>query len=153
MIYNWSKYRRKQNNLDKSEYNQMVNEAITKHYRYLHSRLVKVDDDEATFNDAYLMLTRKYNPEQDFIDQFIKAFNQLKGEYQRDDKCYNYAETKVEYYTDDIMPKEEKKEAPIQQIKTNNLIESIKKYAISEKKRKEQNKASKKKRKIGNLSK
>ena len=71
----------------------------------------------------------------------------------RDDKCYNYAETKVEYYTDDIMPKEEKKEAPIQQIKPNNLIESIKKYAISEKKRKEQNKASKKKRKIGNLSK
>ena len=153
MIYNWSKYRRKQNNLDKSEYNYMVNEAITKHYRYLHSRLVKVDDDEATFNDAYLMLTRKYNPEQDFIDQFIKAFNQLKGEYQRDDKCYNYAETKVEYYTDYIMPKEEKKEAPIQQIKPNNLIESIKKYAISEKKRKEQNKASKKKRKIGNLSK
>ena len=131
----------------------MVNEAITKHYRYLHSRLVKADDDEATFNDAYLMLTRKYNPEQDFIDQFIKAFNQLKGEYQRDDKCYNYAETKVEYYTDYIMLKEEKKEAPIQQIKPNNLIESIKKYAISEKKRKEQNKASKKKRKIGNLSK
>ena len=153
MIYNWSKYRRKQNNLDKSEYNYMVNEAITKHYRYLHSRLVKADDDEATFNDAYLMLTRKYNPEQDFIDQFIKAFNQLKGEYQRDDKCYNCAETKVEYYTDYIMPKEEKKEAPIQQIKPNNLIESIKKYAISEKKRKEQNKASKKKRKIGNLSK
>lgn len=153
MIYNWSKYRRKQNNLDKSEYNYMVNEAITKHYRYLHSRLVKADDDEATFNDAYLMLTRKYNPEQDFIDQFIKAFNQLKGEYQRDDKCYNYAETKVEYYTDDIMPKEEKKEASIQQIKPNNLIESIKKYAISEKKRKEQNKASKKERKIGNLSK
>ena len=55
--------------------------------------------------------------------------------------------------TDYIMPKEEKKEAPIQQIKPNNLIESIKKYAISEKKRKEQNKASKKKRKIGNLSK
>ena len=51
------------------------------------------------------------------------------------------------------MPIVEKKEAPIQQIKPNNLIESIKKYAISEKKRKEQNKASKKKRKIGNLSK
>lgn len=63
MIYNWSKYRRKQNNLEKSEYNYMVNETINKHYRYLHSRLVKVDDDEATFNDAYLILTRKYNPE------------------------------------------------------------------------------------------
>ena len=51
------------------------------------------------------------------------------------------------------MPIAEKKEAPIQKIKPNNLIESIKKYAISEKKRKEQNKASKKERKIGNLSK
>ena len=139
MIYNWSKYRRKQNNLDKSEYNYMVNEAITKHYRYLHSRLVKVDDDdEATFNDAYLMLTRKYNPEQDFIDQFIKAFNQLKGEYQRDDKCYNYAETKVETYSDDV------------------LINDIKRYAILEEIRKQKNKTStqrKPKRKIGNLSK
>ena len=153
MIYNWSKYRRKQINLEKSEYNYLVNDLLTKHYRYLHSLLVKSKSDESTFNDTYLKLTRKYNPEQDFIDQFIKAFNQLKGEYQRDDKCYNCAETKVEYYTDYIMPKEEKKEAPIQQIKPNNLIESIKKYAISEKKRKEQNKASKKKRKIGNLSK
>lgn len=63
MIYNWSKYRRKQNNLEKAEYNYLVNDAISKHYRYLHSRLVKTDADEATFNDAYLKLTRKYNPE------------------------------------------------------------------------------------------
>ena len=153
MIYNWSKYRRKQINLEKSEYNYLVNDLLTKHYRYLHSLLVKSESDESTFNDTYLKLTRVYSPDKDFIDQFIYFFNQLRGEYMRDDKCYNYAETKVEYYTDYIMPKEEKKEAPIQQIKPNNLIESIKKYAISEKKRKEQNKASKKKRKIGNLSK
>ena len=100
MIYNWSKYRRKQINLEKSEYNYLVNDLLTKHYRYLHSLLVKSKSDESTFNDTYLKLTRKYNPEQDFIDQFIKAFNQLKGEYQRDDKCYNYAETKVEIQTD-----------------------------------------------------
>ena len=123
MIYNWSKYRRKQNNLEKSEYNYMVNEAITKHYRYLHSRLVKADD-EATFTDAYLMLTRKYNPEQDFIDQFIKAFNQLKGEYQRDDKCYNYAETKVETYSDDVLINAE--ETIVNSSHKNEIEEQIK---------------------------
>lgn len=164
MIYNWSKYRRKQNNLDKSEYNYMVNEAITKHYRYLHSRLVKVDDDEATFNDAYLMLTRKYNPEQDFIDQFIKAFNQLKGEFQRDDKCYNYAETKVETYSDDVLINAEETivnsldaHKNEEQIKMKNfLINDIKRYAILEEIRKQKNQTSTKrkpKRKIGNLSK
>lgn len=144
----------------------MVNEAITKHYRYLHSRLVKVDDDEATFNDAYLMLTRKYNPEQDFIDQFIKAFNQLKGEYQRDDKCYNYAETKVETYSDDVLINAEEtivntldahKNEIEEQIKMKNfLINDIKRYAILEESRKQKNKTStqrKPKRKIGNLSK
>lgn len=166
MIYNWSKYRRKQNNLEKSEYNYMVNETITKHYRYLHSRLVKADDDEATFNDAYLMLTRKYNPEQDFIDQFIKAFNQLKGEYLRDDKCYNYAETKVETYSDDVLINAEEtivntldahKNEIEEQIKMKNfLINDIKRYAILEEIRKQKNKTStqpKQKRKIGNLSK
>lgn len=164
MIYNWSKYRRKQNNLDKSEYNYMVNEAINKHYRYLHSRLVKADDDEATFNDAYLMLTRKYNPEQDFIDQFIKAFNQLKGEFQRDDKCYNYAETKVETYSDDVLINAEEtivnsshKNEIEEQIKMKNfLTNDIKRYAILEEIRKQKNKTStqrKPKRKIGNLSK
>ena len=128
--------------------------------RYLHSRLVKADDDEATFNDAYLMLTRKYNPEQDFIDQFIKAFNQLKGEYQRDDKCYNYAETKVETYSDDVLINAEEtshKNEIEEQIKMKNfLINDIKRYAILEEIRKQKNKTStqrKPKRKIGNLSK
>ena len=164
MIYNWSKYRRKQNNLEKSEYNYMVNEAINKHYRYLHSRLVKVVDDEATFNDAYLMLTRKYNPEQDFIDQFIKAFNQLKGEYQRDDKCYNYAETKVDAYSDDVLINAaetivnslDAHKNEIEKQMKNFLINDIKRYAILEEIRKQKNKTStqrKPKRKIGNLSK
>ena len=102
MIYNWSKYRRKQNNLEKAEYNYLVNDLLTKHYRYLHSLLVKSESDESTFNDTYLKLTRVYSPDKDFIDQFKFQFNQLSGQYMKDDKCYNYAETKVEIYTDNI---------------------------------------------------
>lgn len=158
MIYNWSKYRRKQNNLEKAEYNYLVNEELSKHYRYLHSRLVKADADESTFNDAYLKLTRKYNPEQDFIDQFIHYFNQLKGEFLRDDKCYNYAESKVEIYSDVIQlneAQETKDEVTNKTSKKSNLINDIKRYAILEKSKKNQKKSAFKqqKRKIADISK
>ena len=62
MIYNYSKYRRKQYNIEKSEYNYLVNDFLNKHYSYLHSLLVKTESDESTFNDTYLKLTRLYNP-------------------------------------------------------------------------------------------
>ena len=152
MIYNWSKYRRKQINLEKSEYNYLVNDLLTKHYRYLHSLLVKSESDESTFNDTYLKLTRKYNPEQDFIDQFIKAFNQLKGEYQRDDKCYNYAETKVEIYTDNIQLTDSEPEVTKPTLKTA-LINNIKEYALLEKAQKHKAQIGKKTRKTKHLSK
>ena len=96
MIYNWSKYRRKQNNINKAEYNYLVNDLLNKHFRYLHSLLVKNESDESTFNDTYLKLTRLYNPKQDFIEQFKFYFDQLSGQYMRDDKCYNYAETNLD---------------------------------------------------------
>ena len=158
MIYNWSKYRRKQNNLEKAEYNYLVNEAISKHYRYLHSRLVKSDADESTFNDAYLKITRKYNPEQDFIDQFIHFFNQLKGEFLRDDKCYNYAESKVEAYSDVVQLNEAQEEIIKDEVKTtkqSNLINDIKRYAILEKAQQNKKKSAIKqqKRKIADISK
>lgn len=152
MIYNWSKYRRKQNNLEKAEYNYIVNDLLTKHYKYLYSRLVKSDDDEATFNDAYLKLTILYNPEQDFIDQFIKAFNQLKGEYLRDDKCYNYAETKVEIYTDNIQLIDSEPEETKPTLKTA-LINNIKEYALLEKAQKHKAQIGKKARKTKHLPK
>ena len=166
MIYNWSKYRRKQINLEKSEYNYLVNEELTKHYRYLHSRLVKSDADEATFNDSYLKLTRKYNPDQDFIDQFIYFFNQLKGEYQRDDKCYNYAETKVEIYADycqvlsvennlessDINQNNQKNVMDKQSVKSNIKV-LIKQYAVFEEEQKHKAQIGKKDRKTKHLPK
>ena len=152
MIYNWSKYRRKQNNLEKAEYNYIVNDLLTKHYKYLHSKLVKSDDDKATFNDTYLKLTILYNPEQDFIDQFIKAFNQLKGEYLRDDKCYNYAETKVEVYTDNIQLIDSEPEETKPVLKTV-LIQEIKEYALLEKAQEHKAQIGKKARKTKHLPK
>lgn len=152
MIYNWSKYRRKQNNLEKAEYNYQVNSLLSKHYRYLHSLLVKTESDESTFNDTYLKLTRTYNAEYDFIDQFKYSFNQLSGQYIRDDKCYNYAETKVEIYTDNIQVTDNEPEETRPTLKTA-LINNIKEYALLEKAQKHKAKTEQKNRKTKHLSK
>lgn len=150
MIYNWSKYRRKQYNLEKAEYNYLVNDLLTKHFRYLHSLLVKNESDESTFNDTYLKLTRLYNPKQDFIEQFKFYFDQLSGQYMRDDKCYNYAETKVEIYTDNILVTDNEETKPT--LKTT-LINNIKNYALLEKAQKHKAQIDKKTRKTKHLSK
>ena len=152
MIYNWSKYRRKQNNLEKAEYNYLVNDLLTKHYRYLHSLLVKSESDESTFNDTYLKLTRVYSPDKDFIDQFKFQFNQLSGQYMKDDKCYNYAETKVEIYTDNIQLTDSEPEVTKPTLKTA-LINNIKEYALLEKAQKHKDQIGKKTRKTKHLSK
>lgn len=152
MIYNWSKYRRKQNNINKAEYNYLVNDLLNKHFRYLHSLLVKNESDESTFNDTYLKLTRLYNPKQDFIEQFKFYFDQLSGQYMRDDKCYNYAETKVEIYTDNILVTDNEPEENKHIIKIT-LINNIKNYALLEKEQKRKAQIVKKDRKTKHLSK
>lgn len=152
MIYNWSKYRRKQYNLEKAEYNYLVNDLLTKHYRYLHSLLVKSESDESTFNDTYLKLTRVYSPDKDFIDQFKFQFNQLSGQYMKDDKCYNYAETKVEIYTDNIQLTDSEPEETKPTLKTA-LINNIKEYALLEKEQKRKAQIGKKTRKTKHISK
>ncbi len=152
MIYNWSKYRRKQNNIEKSEYNYLVNDLLNKHYRYLHSLLVKTELDESTFNDTYLKLTRLYSPDRDFIDQFKFHFDQLSGQYMRDDKCFNYAETKVEIYTDNILITDNEPEEAKPTLKTT-LINNIKNYALLEKEQKRKAQIGKKNRKTKHLSK
>ena len=59
---------------------------------------MKGADDMDIFNDTYLKLTYKYNPDKDFKEQFRWLFNQLKGAYFRDDKCnrfYTLEEEKI----------------------------------------------------------
>ena len=95
-VNNWDDYRRKQVNIRKSKSNQEVSNMLQKHYKYLHSRLVKFEEDEDTFNDTFLKLTYNYNPDKDFIDQFIYYFNLLKGAYFRDAKARKYQVTSRE---------------------------------------------------------
>lgn len=87
---NWDKYRRMQCNVDKATLNDTVAILTMEHYKQLYNMLVKQPEDRDIFNDTYLKLTYKYNPNKDFIEQFKWIFNQLKGAYYRDAKCNIY---------------------------------------------------------------
>lgn len=70
----------------------------------------------------------------------------------RDDKCYNYAETKVEIYTDNIQVIESEPEEPKPTLKIA-LINNIKEYALLEKAQKYKTQTEQKNRKTKHLSK
>lgn len=67
----------------------------------------------------------------------------------RDDKCYNYAETKVESYTDNIQLTDSEPE----ETKPTALINNIKEYALLEKAQKHKAQIGKKARKTKHISK
>ena len=95
-MQHYDKWRRMQNNIDNAQYNTEVGQLLTKHYKQLHSMLVKSELDEDIFNDTYLKITYNYNPDSDFIQQYQYYFNLLKGAYYRDDKVTNYLVVPIE---------------------------------------------------------
>ena len=86
-MYNWDKFRRTQCNINKAIPNEAVAFLTSKYYNRLQESLVKTPEDRDVFNDTFLKLTYKYNPNKDFVEQFKWIFNQLKGAYYRDAKC------------------------------------------------------------------
>ena len=93
---NWNQWKRMQVNIDKARHNPAVSKLLNKHYKQLHSMLVKSEADEDVFNDTYLKLTYNYKPDTDFIKQYCYYFNLLKGAYYRDSKVYNYLVIPIE---------------------------------------------------------
>lgn len=87
---NWDKYKRMQCNIEKAIINEVIMNLTLKNYNQLQMELVKSPEDWVIFNDTYLKLTYKYNPNKDFKEQFKWLFNQLKGAYYRDDKCNHF---------------------------------------------------------------
>ena len=125
---NWSSYKRKQVNISKAISNEAVSQQLEKHYKYLHNLLVVVDTDEDIFNDTYLKLTYNYQPEIDFINQFIYYFNLLKGAYYRDDKVAGYylsLDTAADIADTPEYDEDEQKDKP----SLTNLRESLQSYA------------------------
>lgn len=87
---NWDKYKRMQCNMQKATYNPDTITLMGQHYQQLYNTLVSTPEDEDVFNDTYLKITYKYNPEKDFVEQFKWLFNQLKGAYYRDDRANHF---------------------------------------------------------------
>lgn len=107
---NWDKYKRMQCNMQKATYNCIVIHLMDQHYQYLHNMLVKNPQDEDIFNDTFLKITYKYNPQKDFVEQFCWLFNQLKGAYFRDDKTNIFYQIREDQLSipDFIQEKEQK---------------------------------------------
>ena len=133
-VNNWDDYKRKQVNIRKSIYNKDLSTLMQIHYKYLHSRLVKYEYDEDTFNDTYLKLTYNYNPDKDFIDQFIYYFNLLKGAYFRDSKVRKYQVTYIEDNYNEVAEIIDEDDEPVISITEdeflNELIASIENFPI-----------------------
>lgn len=126
---NWDKYKTKQVNIRKAKPNPEVSQLLQKYYTQLHTVLVKTEQDEDTFNDAFLKMTYCYNADSDFVQQFTYQFNLLKGSYYRYDRQSNWFIN----HTDNLPEKPEDEPEQVKQIKPNNLLKTILDYAILEK--------------------
>ena len=108
---NWDKYKRMQCNMQKATYNPETITLMGQHYQQLYNTLVSTPEDEDIFNDTYLKITYKYNPDKDFVEQFKWLFNQLKGAYYRDDRANHFYQIKEDLISiPDYLPDTEQEE-------------------------------------------
>ena len=108
---NWDKYKRMQCNMQKATYNPDTITLMGQHYQQLYNTLVSTPEDEDVFNDTYLKITYKYNPDKDFIEQFKWLFNQLKGAYYRDDRANHFYQIREDLISiPDYLPDTEQEE-------------------------------------------
>lgn len=108
---NWDKYKRMQCNMQKATYNPDTITLMGQHYQQLYNMLVSTPEDEDVFNDTYLKITYKYNPEKDFVEQFKWLFNQLKGAYYRDDRANHFYQIREDLISiPDYLPDTEQEE-------------------------------------------
>lgn len=126
-LYRTTQYRTENYIINKALTNQAVNELMVKHYKEL-ARLIVSKKCEDIFNDTYLLLTVKYQPNLEFVKQFkyhyfylFKRFQHLNyGRYEVTKEEIDYSEPDE---TDYSLP--DTKEA-------QKLINEIKQYAVKE---------------------
>lgn len=87
---NIDSYKRKKNITDKAQYNPVVNQLMEDNYSDLYQLLVKTDNDKGIFQDTFLTLTRTYNPDLAFMNEFARRFRNLKIEYSKKDSAFKF---------------------------------------------------------------
>ena len=128
---NWDKWKRMQCNLNKAVMNAQVANLMNQNYQQLWNEFVKTPEDQDIFNDAYIKLTYKYVPEQDFVEQFRHIFKQLKGAYYRDDSANHY----YQLNEDRLNVPEPEEEVKVR--RNVDIITKLQQYAIYRKSTKE----------------
>lgn len=96
--------KRIENITNKAVENKLVNMKIEKHYKELIDECGDMD----LFNLTFLWLTSNYNEKLDFIEEFKREYNSLKGEFAREKAVIN--KLTVKEYANNQLRTEEKEE-------------------------------------------
>lgn len=79
-------YRRKQSIIDTAKQNDLVASLFQQHYKEIQH----LQDHTEIFTDTYLILTRTYKPDQDFVSEFKRQFRNFRLEYYEKSRQLNY---------------------------------------------------------------
>ena len=110
--------------IKRSQINEEAMRLVNQHYRYLYSKLVLTENDRDLFNDTVLSISYKYDPNKDFVNQFIFHFKSNQVGLVQENKIRNYLVTEIPDNYDTI--DEDEPESEADKITMNELITSIK---------------------------
>ena len=141
-LYRTTQYRTESYLIDKAKSNKTVDRLMTKHYKELHKLVInKLYED--IFNDTYLIMTVKYQPDKDFIQEFkyqyyylYRNFKLLNfGKYEYSPKLENGQDyiSSVAVNDSNIVDNPVNDAVDTNSDLTNNaLIQELKEYAVNE---------------------
>ena len=143
-LYRTTQYRTETYLIDKAKSNKTVDRLMIKHYKELHKLVInKLYED--IFNDTYLIMTVKYQPDKDFIQEFkyqyyylYRRFQLLNfGKYEYSPKLENgqdYISSVADLVNDsNIVDNPVNDAVDTNSDLTNNaLIQELKEYAVNE---------------------
>ena len=74
----------------RSQINEEAMRLLNQNYNFLYNELVKTDNDRDLFNDTVLSISYKYNPDNEFNEQFIFHFKSNQVGLTQENKIRNY---------------------------------------------------------------
>ena len=76
--------------IKRSQINEEAMRLLNQNYNFLYNELVKTDNDRDLFNDTVLSISYKYNPDNEFNEQFIFHFKSNQVGLTQENKIRNY---------------------------------------------------------------
>ena len=76
--------------IKRSQINEEAMRLLNQNYNFLYNELVKTENDQDLFNDTVLSISYKYNPDNEFNEQFIFHFKSNQVGLTQENKIRNY---------------------------------------------------------------